>query len=311
MALPQVAQVSASSTPLYKGHNMMGVQRNESDEMAFLPFMNVDSNFISLLNLQWEIPLEGLNTLNEGSEFALINETTIKKLNLNDNPVGQKINNQYEIRGVLKDFVYTSLHQKIGALCLLVNSNGKTSPWMEYGGTMFIKVAPNVNLPSFLDQLKNIHARYDEQNPFEYHFLDDVFDAQYKAEDRLAKIFSVFTAFAILIASMGLFGLITFIAVQRRKEIGIRKVLGASERNVVSLLSKDLVRLVLVSVLIASPLAYWFSQKWLENFAYRVSITWWMFGITIFGTLIIALITLSFQVLKSAKDNPVKSLRTE
>ncbi len=311
LALPQVAQTSASSTPLYKGHNMMGVQRNESEEMAFLPFMNVDSNFISLLNLKWEIPLAGLNTLNEGSEFALINDATIEKLNLNKNPVGQKINNQYEIKGVLKDFVYTSLHHKIGALCLLVNSNGKTSPWLENGGTMFIKIAPNVNFPTFLDQLKNVHIKYDEQNPFEYYFLDDVFDAQYKAEDRLVKIFSVFTAFAILIAAMGLFGLITFIAVQRRKEIGIRKVLGASERNVVSLLSRDLLRLVLISSLLASPLAYWWSKNWLEDFAYRISITWWMFGITIIGTLVIALMTLSFQVIKAARANPVKSLRSE
>ena len=311
LALPGVVKASTASTPLYKGHNMMGIKRNDSEEMAFLPFMNVDSNFVSLLNLQWDIPPSDSIFTSGHQEIALINEATIEKLNLNNDPIGQKINGQYGIKGVLKDFVYTSMHQKIGALCLLVNPHEAIPSWVENGGTVFVKINPKINLPSFLGQLKKIYEQYDSQNPFSYHFLDDVFDEQYKAEDRLAKIFSVFTAFAILIAAMGLFGLITFIAVERRKEIGIRKVLGASQRNVVSLLSKDLLILVMVSIIIASPLAYWLSKNWLEDFAYRISISWWMFAWAIVGTLFIAFATLSFQAIKAARANPVKSLRTE
>lgn len=311
LARPGVVNTSVASTPLYKGHNMMGIQRNDSKEMAFLPFMNVDSNFVSLLNLQWDIKPSDSIYANGQKEVALVNEETIEKLNLNDNPVGQKINGQYDIKGVLKDFVYTSMHQKIGALCLLISANDKMPVWVENGGTLFIKVHQKINLPSFLGQLRKIHEQYDSQNPLSYHFLDDAFDEQYKAEDRLAKIFSVFTAFAILIAAMGLFGLITFMSLERRKEIGIRKVLGASERSVVSLLSAELLVLVMVSVVIASPFAYWLSKKWLEDFAYRISISWWMFAGAIVGTLFIAFITLSFQAIKAARANPVKSLRTE
>ena len=311
LAQPGVVNTSMTSTPLYKGHNMMGIQRNDSKEMAFLPFMNVDPNFVSLLGLKWDTKPSDSVYNNVHNEVALINETTIEKLNLNDNPVGQKINGQYDIKGVLKDFVYTSMHQKIGALCLLVSANDKVPVWVENGGTLFIKIDPKINLPSFLGQLKKVHEQFDSQNPFSYHFLDDVFDEQYKAEDRLAKIFSVFTAFAILIAAMGLFGLITFIAVERRKEIGIRKVLGASERSVVSLLSKDLIKLVTVAIIIAAPIAYWLSENWLEDFAYRISIRWWMFAGAIVGTLFIAFTTLGFQAIKAAKMNPVKSLRNE
>ena len=141
--------------------------------------------------------------------------------------------------------------------------------------------------------------------------MDEAFDAQYKAEDRLSKILNVFTAFAVLIASLGLFGLATFMAVRRTKEIGVRKVLGASVQNITLLLSKDFIKLVLLAIVIASPISWWAVNSWLQNFAYRVNIEWWMFGVAGLFGLLIALFTVSFQAVKAAIANPSRSLRSE
>lgn len=310
--IPEVLQSSIAILPLYKGHNMMGVKSSTGDEMIFLPTLTVDENFISMLNLKWETPPIDSLLFNGQKTVAIINKMAIEKLNLEGNPIDQKINGQYEINGVLKDFVYTSLHHKINALCLLVsNVDDESSPWAQYGGVIYTKIAPSSNIPSILQQLKVVYEKYDMEKPFEYHFLNETFDAQYKAEDRLAMIFSAFTGLAILIAVMGLFGLATFIAVQRRKEIGIRKVLGASVKNVTALLSIDYLKLVVLSIIIACPVAYWFMNQWLQNFAYRIPISWWVFVVAAMGTLLIALFTISFQSIKTATTNPVKSLRTE
>ena len=146
---------------------------------------------------------------------------------------------------------------------------------------------------------------------FAFGFMDDAFDAQYKAEDRLSKILNAFTAIAVLIASLGLFGLATFMAVRRTKEIGVRKVLGASVQHIALLLSKDFIKLVILAIIIASPVAWWAADRWLQNFAYRIHIQWWMFaaaGLLVVG---IAWLTVSYQAIKAAIANPVKSLRTE
>ncbi|MEC7769924.1 MAG: ABC transporter permease [Bacteroidota bacterium] len=311
-SIPEVVQSSMGILPLYKGFNMMSVKSTNSDEMIFLPTLTVDENFISLLGLKWEIPPVDSLFFKNQKTAAIINKTAIEKLNLEGSPIGQKINGQYEIDGVLKDFNYSSLHNKVEALCLFIKkSNDATSPWGKHGGVIYAKIAPKSNIPSTIQQLKKVYEKYENENPFEYHFLNDAFDAQYKAEDRLAKIFGAFTGFAILIAVMGLFGLATFIAVQRRKEIGIRKVLGASIKNVTALLSIDFLKLVVFAILIASPVAYWLMGQWLQNFAYRISISWWMFALAGTGTLLIALLTISFQAIRTATTNPTKSLRTE
>ena len=147
--------------------------------------------------------------------------------------------------------------------------------------------------------------------PFEYSFLDEDFQKNYEAENRLSAIVGYFTVIAILISCLGLFGLATFSAEQRTKEIGVRKVLGASVAGIVALLSKDFLKLVAISVVIASPIAWWVMNKWLQDFAYRTNISWTVFVITTLLALLIALITISFQAIRAAIANPVKSLRTE
>ena len=147
--------------------------------------------------------------------------------------------------------------------------------------------------------------------PFSYSFLDEEFNKQYSADQRTGKIFLVFSILAILIACLGLFGLVTFAAEQRVKEIGIRKVLGAGITNIFGLLSKDFIKLLVLSICIASPVAWLAMNKWLQDFAYRISIGWWMFVAVGTIYLLIALVTISFQAIKAATANPVRSLRSE
>ena len=147
--------------------------------------------------------------------------------------------------------------------------------------------------------------------PFEYAFLDDEVQKQYSAEITLSRIINLFTTMAIFISCLGLFGLAAFSAEQRKKEIGVRKVLGASVTGIVQLLSKEFLKLVAVAIIIATPVAWWAMSKWLQAFAYRIDISWWMFALTGFIAILIALLTVSFQAIKAAIANPVKSLRTE
>jgi putative ABC transport system permease protein len=148
-------------------------------------------------------------------------------------------------------------------------------------------------------------------NPFTYSFMDEEFNNLYRAKQQTGKIFITFATLAILIACLGLFGLAAYAAEQRTKEIGIRKVLGASVGNITGMLSKDFLKLVLIASVIAFPVAWWAMHKWLEDFAYRVNISWWIFLVSGMIALVIAIVTVSFQAIKAAMANPVKSLRTE
>jgi len=160
-------------------------------------------------------------------------------------------------------------------------------------------------------QVKSKWKTMAPSQPFSYSFLDDDFNKQYNAELRTGKISITFSILAILIACLGLFGLVTYAAEQRVKEIGIRKVLGAAFFDIISLLSKDFVRLIFLSICIASPIAWWAMNKWLQGYAYRIDIAWWMFALVGLISLLIALATVSFQAIKSAIANPIKSLRVE
>jgi putative ABC transport system permease protein len=153
--------------------------------------------------------------------------------------------------------------------------------------------------------------RFTPEYPLEYKFLDENFETMYNSEDKLNSLLWIFTGIAVFVGCLGLFGLAAFSAERRKKEVGIRKVLGASVRGVVMLLSKDFIKLVVISLLIASPLAYYFMHDWLNDFAFRINISWWIFGIAAVGAIGIAFLTVGYQAIRSATANPVKSLRTE
>jgi len=167
------------------------------------------------------------------------------------------------------------------------------------------------NIGTTITVIKAKYSKFFPGNVFDYYFLDEKFNEQYKDDQLFGKAFSIFAAFAIFIACLGLLGLSLFATTQRTKEIGVRKVLGASVTNIVMLLSKDFIRLVLIAFIISAPLAYYIMHTWLQDFAYRINISWWIFFAAGLSAVIIALVTISFQAIKAAIANPVKSLRTE
>ncbi|HEU4632421.1 MAG TPA: FtsX-like permease family protein, partial [Flavisolibacter sp.] len=167
------------------------------------------------------------------------------------------------------------------------------------------------NIKGLIGEIENRWKSMAPGMPFSYRFLDESFDEMYRAEQRVGKVAITFAILAIIIACLGLFGLVTYAAEQRIKEIGIRKVLGASVRGIVQLLSKDFLLLVLIAFIIAAPVSWYFMRKWLEDFSYRVNIEWWVFVLAASIALLIALVTICFQAVKAALANPVKNLRTQ
>jgi putative ABC transport system permease protein len=167
------------------------------------------------------------------------------------------------------------------------------------------------DIPATLQALEEVHERFDEITPFEYNFLDEKLDRYYQADTRAGQLFAIAASIAIFIASLGLFGLAAFTAQQRTREIGVRKVLGASVSGIVLLLSRDFARLVLIAIIVAAPIAYYLMSRWLENFAYRVNIGAGTFLFTAALALLIALLTVSYQAIRVALANPVESLRYE
>jgi putative ABC transport system permease protein len=214
---------------------------------------------------------------------------------------GQSYN--YTIVGVIKDFHFQDLHVPIAPYGFFLNNQ----PFYNY----LVVHAKTPNISTLLGQLQKTWTALNPNEPFEYSFLDEDFQKNYDTENRRAAMVDFFTMIAILISCLGLFGLATFSAEQRTKEIGIRKVLGASVTDVVSLLSKDFLRLVLIALVIAAPIGWYFMNKWLQDFAYRTHISWWIFVIAGLFALVIASFTISTQAIKAALTSPVKNLRTE
>jgi putative ABC transport system permease protein len=309
-ALPGVELAATANHPMYKGHDAYFIDRG--GETMMLPIMTVDENFLRLLGMKWKQKAADQGLLYDGGH-VVINETAVGKLGLKNDPVGQtlKVDKDYIVAGVIQDFNFQSLQAPVSPLCLFMERDTAAAWGRAYGGCLFVKVRPHVNLPELLAKAKKIYAGYDRQTPFAYEFLDEAFDAQYKAEDRLAGLMGIFTAITIVIACLGLFALATFAAQQRLKEIGIRKVLGASVASIGVLLSRDFLRPVLFSVVIASPVAWWVMHGWLQNFASRTVISWWIFPAAGGGLLLIAQLTVLFRTIRAARVNPTINLRNE
>jgi putative ABC transport system permease protein len=212
------------------------------------------------------------------------------------------MNKDFKIIGVVKDFNFNSLRDNIGPVMLVMKDD-----WMA---SLSVRLN-TANLPALMQQVQNKWKALQPNLQFEYSFMDEDFNALYNNEQRMGKIFIVFTSLAIIIACLGLFGLAAYAAEQRNREISIRKVLGAEVATIVAMLSKDFIKLVFISIIIATPLAWLIMQKWLEGFAYRQNFQWWVIAATGLGALIIAFITVSYQSIKAALVNPVDSLRSE
>ena len=217
------------------------------------------------------------------------------------NEEGKLEQKTYTVIGVVKDFHFESLRQNIETLCLKLERNA---------GNISIKLS-NTDLPAALSSIEQEWKKVAAGAPFSWQFMDERFDEMYRAELRIGRIFNIFTILSLLVACLGLLGLAAFTAERRTKEIGIRKVLGASTQSIIGLLSKEIVRLILVAAAIAIPIAWWGAAQWLHNFAYRIPVPWWGFLLAGALAVLVALVTVTLQSMRSARMEPVKSLRSE
>jgi putative ABC transport system permease protein len=222
-----------------------------------------------------------------------------------DNPVGKQFE-IYEARkgkviGVIKDFNFASLRETVQPLAIILTNNPLY---------LSVKITPGA-IQQAVGNIRKEWKTLSDAYPFDYFFMDEQLEGFYKKDERMLRILGIFAALAIVIACMGLFGLSVFTAKQRTKEVGIRKVLGASVAGITFLLSHDFVKLVLIAAVVSFPAGWWIMNYWLQDFAYRIDIQWWVFGVAGVLALTIAIVTVSLQAVKAAMANPVKSLRTE
>jgi len=242
------------------------------------------------------------------STGLIINESSLKEMKFK-NPLGKKVFDlgiEWHIVGVVKDFILTSPYEPTRPILIC----GAKSKFMTFN-VMQIKLNGNNATAKNLAKAAAIFKIYNPEYPFEYKFVDEAYAQKFDNEQRQGVLAALFAGLTILISCLGLFGLATYMAENRIKEIGVRKVLGASVTGITALLSKDFVKLVIISFVIAAPLSYWAMYKWLQDYEYRVSIHWWVFGIACVLSVTIAILTVSYQAIKAALGNPVKSLRTE
>ena len=312
--LAGVKSITSATTPFYKGYNawFMKSQKSKKETMVFS--MTTDENFFKTIELQWTKQPINMDNMNKK---VFMNESAVKQLEYENDPIGQDVDmgeKKIQIGGVLKDFHFSGLAEEIKPLSISVYPENSTA-WAEaqVGGlsTIYVRFEPTTTLDEKVSTVKSLYEKYPNEKPFEYYFLEEAFNETFKTHLRLSKMLSIFSVFAIFIACMGLFGLVAFAAETRTKEIGIRKVLGASIGQIIALLSKDFIKLIVISFVFAAPLAWYGMTKWLQDFPFRISIGWRIFASVGIGTLAIALLTVSFQAIKAAVANPVKSLRTE
>jgi putative ABC transport system permease protein len=291
-------------------NNALSYPEGHDDQITKAVEYHVDENYIPTFGMQMATGRNFSKDLTTDSLAMIINESAAKAFGWGTNNSLDKIvirensdrgkNARFHIIGVVKDFNFKSLHEPIAPLLMTLQP--------ESGLVFKIKTT---DVSGLLADMKKQWDAYNTDAPFTYAFMDDLFNKTYATEQKTGTILNIFAVLTIFVACLGLFGLATYTAEQRRKEIGIRKVLGASVMGVTKMLSKEFLKLVFIASCISIPVAWWAMNKWLQSFAYRVNISWWVFVIAGFTALLIALITVSFQAIKAAIANPVKSLRTE
>jgi putative ABC transport system permease protein len=315
---PNIEAVGVAGNPIGNnniggGDFNLGADGKATAGSKIVQNLTIDADFISTLQIKMAA---GRNfsaaNLSDVKDAIIVNETLIKDLGWT-NPIGRQVRTGVDekgnvitqtIVGVVKDFNTYSLQHKISPMVLNMPATAGDKD------NVYIRIGRG-NIQASLNYITQIFGKFDNENKPEFHFLDQNFAAQYQTEQKQGTILLVFTLLAISIACLGLFGLVTFTAEQRVKEIGIRKTLGASVASIVQLLSTDLMRLVVIAMLIACPIAWLAMDKWLQEFAYKIEINWWVFLLAGGAALILALVTISIQSVKAALANPVKSLKGE
>jgi len=315
---PAIESVGIAGNPIGNnniggGDFNLGPDGKINPESKIVENLVVDEDFIPTLQIKMA---KGRNfspsMATDQKEAIIVNQTLANEMGWKD-AVGKRVRTGVDekgnvisqtIIGVVKDFNTYSLQHKVEPMVLQMPAKANDED------NLYVRIA-KTNVPATLDYISKVYGRFDIASKAEFHFLDQNFAKQYQTEQKQGNILFIFTILAISIACLGLFGLVTFTAEQRVKEIGIRKVLGATVTSIVGLLSKDLIKLVLISTIVASPLAWYSMSQWLQSFAYRINIHWWVFAIAGTAAIAIALVTVSIQSIKAAMANPAKSLKSE
>lgn len=287
------------TSPALDQSTAMSMQNWTVDE-TYIP--TLDIKILQGRNFSPQFPTDSTGIIiNEAAAKFLATKNLLNKKLYEIKDINTKALNEYFVIGVMKNFNFSSLRDVVTPLALKLGKDN---------GNISVRINSS-DIPNVLAQIKNKWKAIAPLQPFDYSFMDEDFNKLYTTEQRTGQIFITFAVLAILIACLGLFGLVTYAAEQRTKEIGIRKVLGANVANIVTMISKDFLKLVLIASVIAFPVAWWAMNKWLQDFAYRVNISWWVFALAACIAMLIALITIGFQSIKAAVANPVRSLRTE
>jgi len=299
--IPGIVNVSTANATPYSGGLLTIIKEKR------FQFKLVDYDYITTMGLEL-VKGRNFSEMNSTDSLAFIlNESAVKWFGWED-PIGREFKGALKkegkgtVIGVVRDFHDNSLHQSIEPLAFEI--------FPKHFNRFFVKIRPE-DVTATLNSIEKKWQKFDPQHPFEYSFMDEDYDKLYHSDQQMGNIFKYFSLLAIIIACQGLFGLAAYIAEQRTREIGIRKVVGASVLNIVSLLSGEFIKLVLFANIIALPIAYFAMNKWLQDFAYRINITWWIFLLAGTVALTMTLITVSFQSIKAAVANPVESLRYE
>jgi len=305
-AVDNMAESSSPTTAVYSNQIGFNWQGKDPNSLPSFGTIAVTKDFGKTIG--WQIK-EGRDFSRDFSTDTLamiLNESAVKLVNMKRDIVGQTIqfNDQnYTVIGVIKDMIMESPYQPVKPTVFFYDAN--------WANVITVRMKPTVGVKEALAKIEAVFKKYNPGSPFDYSFNDEEYAKKFADEQRVGRLATFFTILAIFISCLGLFGLASFVAEQRKKEIGVRKVLGASVFNLWQMLSKEFALLVIISCVIAIPLSWYYLFKWLQHYNYQTQITWWVFFVSCTGALVVTLITVSFQAIKAAIANPVKSLRTE
>jgi putative ABC transport system permease protein len=304
-AITAMAESGSTTTSVWSSSS--GFDWKGKDPNLSVDFSNIDVSYDYGKTIGWQFK-EGRDFSRDfatDSAAVILNEAAVKFMGLKD-PLHETIKwhgRNYTVTGVIQDMVMQSPYDPVKP----------TVYYLSGGAASFVilKINPAASVHNALSKIETVFKKFNPSQPFEYKFADDEYAKKFGDEERIGKLANFFTILAIFISCLGLFGMASFMAEQRIKEVGVRKVLGASVFNLWRLLSKDFVVLVMIALLIATPVAYYCMNNWLQNYQYRSGIPWWIFAAAAAGAVLITLLTVSYQGIKAALMNPVRSLRSE
>ncbi|MGB3587307.1 MAG: FtsX-like permease family protein, partial [Tunicatimonas sp.] len=320
--LKQLVSTASYTVNLSLAYNNLGQPHNHDaftpvelieqgqTEAVGIPRYSGDTDYLSTVGIDLLMGHNFSPNLTKDNQQILLNEEALRAFGWQDRTeaelIGKMIDvntRRYELAGIVEDIHFRSLREKIGPMAIMSHVSN------EYEN-LFIRIKPGSTAEALID-LQHKWAQVAPNLPFTYTFLDEQLDALYASEQQMASLFQILTGLTIGVACLGLLGLAMFTAERRTKEIGVRKVLGASVQSIVALLSKSIVKMVIFAMLLAIPITWYLIQQWLENFEYRIQISWWIFALAGGSVLLVALLTISFQTIKAAIANPADALRSE